>query len=593
MSRFLPRYARFAAAALLGLLVVMYAGCSPKEEATEETEYHPVVSVQAVGNGLVRNFTTTGEVEANESANITTEFKATVIDVHAKAGEKVTAGQKLVTLSSDSVSERYSTANVSYATALQSLQQTKITGQRSVEQAEIALRTERVNLEELLKQNAARKKQAEESLNAAKLNLNLSTAASETELNNMLRTVESTVQAALASIDALLEYSEEYKDFDYIKEIHIGAHDPAQKVKTRESLTNAYNAFASYRISDEQYDEAIFVLGETEIALMMTYEMLQNSTTSPVDYPQSQLTADVSTINGHLATVRSTISQLESAKKALDRTKQEVSKGKSQTLIDAEAAYETTMAELDASEKRARLAVEQAEKALESAKASATASEIGARSQLAAASGEREQAGINQNDLVVEAPFEGVVAQLSLRKGQELQPGTLIVAIENDDLLKITTYVSAEEVRSIAQGDIVQVGEGTQARISSVAPSADPSSKKYKVELVLRSDVLQAGEFVTLQFQSEKKENTNDKIFLPVSAVHVSAAETFVWIAVEEDDQIIAKKQPITIGDVSGKFVEVNDGLKTGVSVITEGGRNIESEGTIVQIDNEQLTIDN
>jgi RND family efflux transporter MFP subunit len=228
------------------------------------------------------------------------------------------------------------------------------------------------------------------------------------------------------------------------------------------------------------------------------------------------------------------------------------------------------------------LAVEQSEKALESARASANAGTITARSNVTTASGELEQARISQDDLEVLAPFDGVVVSIPERKGREIQVGELIIAVENANLLKITAFVSADQVQYLRAGDIVRIDDDAQARITSVAPSADVSTKKYKVEIYTR-DEFQAGEFVKLNFTSSSDDLSDKRIFVPVTAVHVSAAETFVW-GIDDTEEIMAFKIPVRIGDVSGKYIEILEGIYDGDLIVTDGGRSIEREGQVIVI---------
>lgn len=565
---------------VFGVFIVLFSlrGCVGNEQPDEQEQVLPSITIEEITPGLKRTFRTTGEVEAEKSANFLADFTSTVDAIYANIGDRVTAGTQLLVLTSPEIAQQLTTANAIYTQTAQNLAQTRITAQRNVQDAQIALKTAQINYEKLLKENAARRTQAQESLISASLNLNLSEASAQAVLDSAIRKTQTTVQDALTYADELLEYSPVQEGLTYVKETHLGVRDPAQKLKTMDALNEAYQSYQSLQPS---YDASHAMLKETEGALLMLRTVLINSVTSP-QYTQDTLNSNISAVNADLSAVRSVVSELESAKRSLDSTMQKQG-NTSQVLIDAQAQYDTTMAQLDASQQKAELEVERAQNALDAAIASARASEISAASNVTSARGELDQARISQDKLALIAPFDGVVTDIPVRVGREVQPNELVVAMEDARMLKVVTYVSAAEVRHIQSRDPVRVNDALQAFIASVAPSADPLSKKYKVEVRVQSGSLLTGEFVTLAFTGERSQTEDQRIFLPVTAVHVNAAETFVWAV---DEERIARKMPVSIGELSGKYIEITSGITQGDRVVIDGGRALTTDGQEVRVSN-------
>lgn len=578
------RRKQIAVGASVVIMFMLMRGCSADPVQENIVSTLPKVEVLSIASGLQRNMSATGEVEAEKSANFATDFKATVKEIQANIGDEVKAGQILVTLRAFEVEQKFNTANAFYVTTGQNLQQTRIQAQQNVDDAQIALKTAQINLEKLAKENAAKTIQAEETLKSTALKFGLSEATSEAALEAAIRKTQTTVHSALTRADEILEFSPEQVGLTYEKETHIGVRDPTQKLKVSDAMIDAYNAYQSLQ---SNYKDSLSLLEQTEVALTMSLKTLHNSVTSTI-YTVADLNTDITDINTQITNVRSVISELKTAKASLDSTMQSTG-GTSQVIIDAEAAYATTMAQIEASQKKAELDVERAKNSLESAIASAKSSEISALSNITTARGELEQARINQDELSIIAPFDGVVTDIPLRVGREVQPGDLLLTMENAEWLKITTYVSAEEVKQIATGDTVLVNGKHEARVASVSPSADPASKKFKIELRIGGDALQVGSFVELQFSLRTAENADDsRIFLPVTSVHVSAAETFVWVVTKEteemknasvEDVYVAHKKEVTIGELSGRYIEIVDGITKGDSIIVEGGRALSIDG--------------
>lgn len=533
------------------------------------------VQVEAVRPGLRRSFSVTGEVTAEKSATITSDFRADVTDIQVKPGDTVVRGQELLSLQSANVAARYSTANTSYVTAAQSLEQTRITNRKNIESAKAALETAETNLQTLLVQNAARRTQAEEARGSAGLNLELSIASAQTALANAIRSARVVAEQALFEADQIMEVRNDRDDLSTVKERHIGVRDPTFHYQVEIAL---YGAFAELDTAQGTYNSMQLLLEESEVVLEMVLQTLQNSITG-VDYPESTHDANIRDVTGQLTAVRNTIASLETAQRNVETARKQNSGNNSQVLVDAEANYRVTIAELDASEANARRQVEQARIAYESAIASSNVAEVGARSTLASVAGELSQARVENDKLTILAPFDGVVVDVPVREGEEVTAGDTLTIVENDETLKIETYLSPDEVRGVKAGDSVVLENDIVAVVRAVAPSADPITKKYKVEIQNDTDALQPGEFVRITFRSQA-ESGDERIFLPISAVHIKASETFIWTVSKSGSVLVANKTPVRLGVLEGEFVEVNTGVQQGQRVVLQGGRLIQDTGT-------------
>jgi multidrug efflux pump subunit AcrA (membrane-fusion protein) len=115
----------------------------------------------------------------------------------------------------------------------------------------------------------------------------------------------------------------------------------------------------------------------------------------------------------------------------------------------------------------------------------------------------------------------------------------------------------------------------------SVSKSADPMTKKYKVEIDPKGIDLNPGQFVRVEFTSAKGLD-GDRLFIPITAVLISSNETYVW-TIEEGR---TEKVPVELGNIQGDHVEVIQGIDSGMEIIIKGGRIIEKEETLVEVQN-------
>lgn len=568
----------------LVILVLLVKSCSggSAEEQPETADTRPLVIAESVQTGLRQEFTVTGEVEAIQYAAISSPFSADVEQISVKAGDKVRLGQFLLSLDSDSVDARSRNANLSYTTAAQNLEQSKITARKNVESAQIALDAANATLNSILAQNEARRVQAEERLKAAGVSNTLSVDSAQIALDNVLRTVPNTIETALVAIEQYLVDDPSYPGYRAEYDTHIGVRDPSQKLLTERAVTEARNSLAQITGS---YESSVSALRAAEQAAISMLTTLNNSVSSS-DYADAELRADINAINGQISSIRSQVNSMQSAKASLDQARQSVG-DTSQVLVEAQAAYQATIAELARIESDARSQVQQAQISLESARANASISEIGARSTLASVAGELSQARIEAGKLIINAPFAGTVVDVDVRSGEEVQAGRALVTIEDTSDLKVVTAISPTEAIKIRNGDIVQLENGGRGEVLTVSPGVNPVTRKVEIEIRILEGSYQPGQFVRVSFLTES-DTVDERIFLPVSAVHITAAETYVWMLSRSGATITALRHPVSIGTVEGSQVEIREGLFPGQRVITGGSRNIDREGQIVRTNEER-----
>ena len=352
--------------------------------------------------------------------------------------------------------------------------------------------------------------------------------------------------------------------------------DAAEYSSRQRALTNLRQQLSLFS-SDFTSASSLLQQVSQELQAMQFYF---NSALNNGIIAEQQRLDSVNGISGYINQINSLLTRLQSANQAVVNAAQNAG-GTSQAILNAQANYNATLADLDAGLQSAERRVAEATIALQSAQTSAGISELGARTSLTSVSGELSQASIERNKLVLRAPFAGVVSDVLVQVGSSVNPGDRLAAVENGDTLKITTYLSASQVRKVQVGDTVAIGKQSKDVISAIAPSADPTTKKYKVEILHVNPFLKSGEFVPLEFTGNTGQQAVDtqSIFIPITAVQLLTNETFVWTL---DGDKVAKTN-IVLGAIEGEVVEVLSGLIVGDIVVTEGGRIIEEEGTEVQ----------
>ncbi|MDP1889960.1 MAG: efflux RND transporter periplasmic adaptor subunit [Gemmatimonadaceae bacterium] len=171
------------------------------------------------------------------------------------------------------------------------------------------------------------------------------------------------------------------------------------------------------------------------------------------------------------------------------------------------------------------------------------------------------------------APTTGVVTEKRVEAGDAVSTQTRLFTIADVSTLVTRVQVSELEVRSLRAGDRVQLtvdalaGEGVNATIRRIFPSADSATRLVPVEIALTGSILdrlRPGYTVRAVFLLDRR---TDALLVPSRAISgpVGARAAFVVAAG------LVERRTVRVGpDLDGR-TEVLEGLAEGDSVIVSG----------------------
>ena len=612
--------------AFLLVFILLLSSCNKDLETnTVKPIELPKVQVMQIHSDTISSFTINGNVQAEKSATITSELRANVSKVHVSSGEKVTEGQVLISLSSDTIDKSYEAASSSLYYAKNTLDFTKDTSFKDIEAKKLSYEKAEDGYNNLLKENVKLKKQALEKKESASLNLYLSLDSSAASLENAKKNLEKTktlnnsdensarvnlenavrnsktsIHTSLNTLDEILGISNQYSYYNDGFEQNLGALKTSSKHKATRTLKKALK---EYSLITESLSSTKKTLISTEDALIDGLDMLKHSISS-VNLSQEALNAYINSVNSGLGSVRNSLSSLLSTEAALEKTlesialnletaeqsvvnsenalntaKQEKS-GTSQLLINAEAEYETTIAKLESLESTAKKQLEEAKNYYENSFKSAGLSKSGASSQVAQAVGSFDQALINKEKLTVRAPFDGDVEDVLVKLGDEVNPNAVLIRIEDTSAFKLIAFLTPNQVKSVQVGDEVQIGEKSKDIISAISSTADVRTGKYKAEILHENKYLHSSQVVPLKF-SFNNAVTSSSIVIPLISLHISSSGNFVWLIDSESKTV---KKYVKTGGIIENSIEVLSGLEENDTIIIEGARVIKKEGIQVEV---------
>ncbi len=183
------------------------------------------------------------------------------------------------------------------------------------------------------------------------------------------------------------------------------------------------------------------------------------------------------------------------------------------------------------------------------------------------------------NDTQIKTPISGYVTACYVDLGAMVQgapQATLVANIVDISKLKVKLNLAESDAFLTKAGDAVTVtvdvypGVTFKGRVESVSSKGD-DAHTYPVEIMInneRAHPLKAGMFARAEFTSLKNRET---IVIPRDALVGSVKEPQVFVV----ENGIAKLRNLTVGNESGIFVQVLQGLIEGETIVVNGQNNL------------------
>lgn len=226
----------------------------------------------------------------------------------------------------------------------------------------------------------------------------------------------------------------------------------------------------------------------------------------------------------------------------------------------------------------------------------ATAAFEASQAQLDGARAQQEQAEIALRDCALVSPLDGVVLKRTIEVGALVAAGSPGFVVADTSLVKAVFGVPDSIMRRARPGMSLAVameshgGGDFRGRITAIGPSADPASRVFDVQLTIPNprNLLKPGMIVTVAVPEEPTGRRREKDIpvVPLSAVvktPKSPQGFAVFVIEEQGGRQVARIRPVTLGEVYGNRIAVNEGVKLGESVIVAGPALL-ADGEVVRV---------
>jgi multidrug efflux system membrane fusion protein len=242
---------------------------------------------------------------------------------------------------------------------------------------------------------------------------------------------------------------------------------------------------------------------------------------------------------------------------------------RAETLFEADSL---TRPELDS----ARLALASSEARVESSRA------------------ELDLARIALDDTALKSPFAGLVLERKVEQGSLVSAGLVGFVVADVRTVKAVFGVPDAVAAAVTVGAPLTVtsdslyGRAFSGRVTAVAPSADPQTRVFNVEVtVANADrALKPGMIATVQVEpGSRAAQAAAGAAVPLAAVVRAAGDEGYAVFVVESDsgQPVARERRVSLGEVAGNTITVPAGVAAGEQVIVSGAALLK-DGDIVRV---------
>lgn len=175
---------------------------------------------------------------------------------------------------------------------------------------------------------------------------------------------------------------------------------------------------------------------------------------------------------------------------------------------------------------------------------------------------------------IIRSPIKGKIAGLPLDIGELASPGQVVATVVGDQGLEVTAYTSGDDINRIKVGSRVLVNNADVGEVISVAPSISSTNRKVEVKIAIdeatSTRALTIGETAQVKIKVPKEYQSNLGTVLiyklPIQDVKIEPGEAYV-LTIDEENKVT--KNPVILGEVDGDFVQVIEGLKDGMKIIS------------------------
>lgn len=183
-----------------------------------------------------------------------------------------------------------------------------------------------------------------------------------------------------------------------------------------------------------------------------------------------------------------------------------------------------------------------------------------------------EQTRHQLRNATVRAPFDGMVAERYIQRGEYLGAGAVVVRLVSTTDLEVRAQAPVQLAARLSPGMQVTLRDGAgevSQIVRAVVPIGDESSRQFEVRIALENPTWPIGSALEVGIPSSMP---RDVVAVPRDALVLRANETFV-LRIGADNT--AERVPVRTGGVQNDMVEVTGDVAAGDALVVRGGERL------------------
>jgi RND family efflux transporter MFP subunit len=173
----------------------------------------------------------------------------------------------------------------------------------------------------------------------------------------------------------------------------------------------------------------------------------------------------------------------------------------------------------------------------------------------------------------IEAPFDGVVLERAVDRGEWLSPGTMVATIAKDDMVDMVVDVPEGIVGFVRKGmrlDVKAGGRLVKGKVFAIVPRGDLATRTFPLKIRIKNSAsLKEGMAARVALPLAEKKKT---FTVPRDAVITMFGRTIIFVVSDSK----AKMIPVSVIGYEGDMAGINaSGLEEGMKVVVKGNERL------------------
>lgn len=195
--------------------------------------------------------------------------------------------------------------------------------------------------------------------------------------------------------------------------------------------------------------------------------------------------------------------------------------------------------------------------------------------------------GTIQKHMKIRSPFQGIVTNLNVRKGNHIERGDLLFEVNDLSRLWATFQVYEKDVAKIRLADSVLFttrafpAKKWYAKVSFVSPTLDEKKRTFVVRADVENKNLELKPSLLVSGEVRQATEENKGLWIPKSAVLWTGKRSVVYEQVRSEGQFGFLMREIETGATKGDYIEVIGGIDETTEIAISGVFSIDASAQI------------